>query len=372
MVYILTMAKFMDRIKNYYKENETRMNIGFFCAGVLVDVFTVTDIDNIITIIQQIVYLLVVGILLYFDFLSRQEGGIKVRKIFNKIWVYRDLVIHFFMGGLLSIYSIFFIKSASIFSSFAFVIFMISLMIINELQIFRKNKINFKIGLYLICVFSFFSMVFPVLLGFVGWQPFALSLVSTLIFLWILYRILLNRVQKKSVLLTAIMLPGVSVLSVFGLFYYLGWIPPVPLSTQEIGIFHNVEKVGNDYVLKHQTPNWMFWRKGDQHFVAQEGDKVFVFVRVFSPARFSDRVILHWQQYHEGRKQWMTTDRIPMAIRGGRKGGYRGYASKQNYQEGEYRVLIETQDGREIGRLGFWISLAQYPDENRTFYTAIR
>lgn len=366
------MAKLTDRIKNYYKANETRLNISFFLTGVLIDIFTVSDIDSIFTVTQQIIYLFVVGILLYFDFLSQQEGGIRVHRFFKKIWVYRDLAIHFLMGSLLSIYSIFFIKSASIVSSFAFIIFMISLMIINELKIFQRNKINLKIGLYLICVFSFFSMLFPVLLGFVGWQPFALSLIATLLFLWGLYRILLKRVQKTSVLRNALIWPGVAVLSIFGLFYYLGWIPPVPLSTQEIGIYHNVEKTGSEYVLYHETPSWMFWRKGDQNFIAQEGDKIFVFVRVFSPARFSDKVILHWQLYDERKMQWMTTDRIAMSILGGRQGGYRGYASKQNYQEGDYRVLIETKDGREIGRLNFWVSLAEYPVDDRQFFTATR
>ncbi|MCO5114318.1 MAG: DUF2914 domain-containing protein [Bdellovibrionaceae bacterium] len=366
------MGSLTNRLKNYYNENETRINIGFFFFGVLVDIFTVSDIDNPLTVAQQVIYLFTIGLLLYYDFLSRQDGGIQVRRMFSKIWDYRDVFLHFFMGGLLSIYSIFFIKSASIFSSFAFIIFMVSLMVINELKFFRKNKVNFKIGLYLICVFSFFSMIFPVLLGFVGWQPFALSLVATLLFLWALYRMLLRRVNNGKALRNALILPGVAVLSLFGLFYYLGWIPPVPLSTQEIGIYHDVQKVEGDYILKHQTPTWMFWRKGDQHFVAQEGDKIYVFVRVFSPARFSDSVILHWQLYNDSKQQWTTTDRIPMSIRGGRKGGYRGYASKQNYQEGEYRVLIETQDGREIGRLGFWVSLAEYPDENRTFFTATR
>ena len=33
---------------------------------------------------------------------------------------------------------------------------------------------------------------------------------------------------------------------------------------------------------------------GDQHFLAQPGDKVYVFFRIFSPARFSDQVQMRW------------------------------------------------------------------------------
>lgn len=363
----------LNRIKNYYLENETKVNIIFFLSGVAIDIFTISDIDSLSNILQQMAYLFIIGHLLYFDFLDKQiEGGLKVPKIFAKIWVYRDIAIHFSMGALLSIYSIFFIKSASIFSSFAFIFFMISLMIVNETKYFQNNKINFKIGLYLICIFSFFSMLFPILLGFVGWQPFALSLIATLVFLLTLYRILLKKIPQPKILRTALALPGMTVLSIFGLFYYLGWIPPVPLSTQEIGIYHGVEKIDGNYVLKHETPSWMFWLYGDQNFVAQQGDEVFVFVRVFSPAKFSDHVILHWQLYNHKTQKWMTTDRIVMKIIGGRRGGYRGYASKKNYQEGDYRILVETNDGREISRLKFQIEYASEDILDREFYTSLR
>lgn len=368
------MTQLAQKLKNFYTTNETKLNISFFLGGVLFDILTVNDIDNPITILQQVIYLFVIGVLLYFDFFNRrQDGELKIKnKALKKLWVYHELAIHFLMGGLLSIYSIFFVKSASIFSSFVFLIFMISLMVINEIKFFQQSKINFKFSLYLVCVFSFFSMIFPVLLGFVGWQPFALTLLATLFFLWAVYRLMLKKTQNPKVLRTSLIYPGVPVLMVFGLFYYLGWIPPVPLSVQEIGIFHNVEKVDNEYVLYHETPRWMFWLKGDQHFLAEEGDKVFVFVRVFSPARFSDKVVLHWQLFNDKRKEWLTTDRIPMSVVGGRKGGYRGYASKQNYQEGDYRVLVETKDGREIGRLNFWVSIAEQPSAQRQFETITR
>lgn len=362
----------LTRIKNYYEANETRLNILFFISGVLIDIFTVSDIDSLANILQQVAYLFIIGHLLYFDFLSQQEAGLKVPKFLEKAWVYRDLAIHFSMGALLSIYSIFFIKSASALSSFAFILFMVSLMIVNELKIFQQNRINLKIGLYLICIFSFFSMLFPVLLGYIGWQPFALSLISTILFLWALYRILLRKTQQHKILRSTLVYPGITVLSIFGLFYYLGWIPPVPLSTQEIGIYHGVDKLDGNYVLKHETPTWMFWLKGDQNFIAQKGDEVFVFVRVFSPARFSDNLVLHWQLYNDRKQNWESTDRISMKIVGGRRGGYRGYASKKNYQAGQYRVLIETNDAREIGRLKFNIENAIEEIPDREFFTSIR
>lgn len=362
----------LTKIKNYYLANETRLNVVFFLSGVLIDIFTMSDIDSLANIVQQVVYLLLIGHLLFFDFLSRQAGGLQMPKFLQKLWVYHELAIHFLLGGLLSIYSIFFIKSASALSSFVFIFFMVSLMIVNELKFFQQNKINFKIGLFLICVFSFFSMLFPILLGFIGWPPFALSIASTVLVMWGLYRILLKKTQQRKAIRTELVYPGLSVLAIFGLFYVLGWIPPVPLSAQEIGIYHGVEKMDGTYILKHETPEWMFWMKGDQDFVAQTGDEIYVFVRVFSPTRFSDSVILHWQLYNPKRNKWESTDRIPMKIVGGRRGGYRGYASKKNYQAGDYRILIETNDAREIGRLKFNVEMATTEIVDREFYTSTR
>ncbi|HEX4922592.1 MAG TPA: DUF2914 domain-containing protein, partial [Bdellovibrionales bacterium] len=43
---------------------------------------------------------------------------------------------------------------------------------------------------------------------------------------------------------------------------------------------------------------------------------------------------------------------------GGREEGFRGFTFKQNYQPGDWRVKIETTDGREIGRITFEVVAA--------------
>ena len=57
-----------------------------------------------------------------------------------------------------------------------------------------------------------------------------------------------------------------------------------------------------------------------------------------------------------------------MNITGGRKEGYRGFAMKQNYQPGEWRISIETTDGREIGRIYFEVYKIAEVSPTRTFY----
>ena len=356
-----------DRLLNYYNANERKINIWFFIGGIIFDIFTLAEIDSLFSIGQQVFYLITIGLLLYFDFLEKHSILSIQSERFNKLWQYRDMAIHFLMGGVLNMYSLFFLKSASFMASFVFLAFMVGMIVANELKIVQDNKINLKIALYFICVFSFFALIYPLVLGFVGWVPFSLAFISTALFIFLIYKILNRKLNDRRLLSKALLLPGLSIINLFLVFYTMGWVPPVPLSVNEIGIYHNVEKTGDgEYILFSEKPWWQFWRYGDQEFIAEPGDMIYVFVRIFSPASITDSVTLHWQQYIE-KRGWMTTDKIPMTINGGRKEGYRGYAFKQNYQEGTWRVLVQTNEGHEIGRLNFWVKMFPEVSESRYF-----
>ena len=146
--------------------------------------------------------------------------------------------------------------------------------------------------------------------------------------------------------------------------YFLRLTPPVPLSIPFIGVYHGVERSGDSYQLAHQRPWWRVWQNGDQEFIAQKGDKIFVAFRIFSPTRFSDQVSMRWYWY-DNRSGWTLQDSIPIKIVGGREEGFRGYGVKANYQPCQWKVQVETTDGREIGRVYFQLDTG--PEEPRSF-----
>jgi hypothetical protein len=98
---------------------------------------------------------------------------------------------------------------------------------------------------------------------------------------------------------------------------------------------------------------WAPWRRDSRPFERRTGDRVHYFARVFAPTGFEHRVVIRWEVYDERREAWLTTDRIPLDIVGGRAEGFRGFAVKTNIGPGQWRVTAETDDGRAIATLSF-------------------
>lgn len=348
------LENFKHRAHEFREKYEHQLDIAFFIGGFVFDAFMVAEPDEVFSIVQQIAYLFIVASLLHFEMLFRLHKW-HPKGRFAKVWEYRNLLLHFLLGTMLNIYSIFYIKSASLLNSILFLVLMLGMIVANELPFIKRSHVSFKVGLHAICVFSFFSILNPVLLGFIGWAPFALAIVATLVVFYLQFKALKKHVPDDKTLFRAVLFPGISVLGVFCFFYFMKWIPPVPLSVREQGVYHLIEKKDGEYLLSTEKPWWKFWQSGDQNFQAEPGDKIYFYAQIYSPAKFSDNVYVQfaWDSPKIG---WQGADRIPLRIVGGRKEGYRGYAIKSNYQPGDWRIQVVTESGLEISRLYFTVT----------------
>lgn len=360
----MPINEWKQRFLDFQKQHETRLDILFFIAGFIFDAFMVSEVDEPFAIAQQAIYLLIIAILLHYEILFRMLKWRPEGRLI-KLWNYRNLLIHFLLGTLLNIYSLFYIKSSSFINSILFLILMVGIILANEVPAIKQSKVSLKVGLFVICLFSFIAILYPLLLGFIGSIPFALSIATTLAVLYLQIKWLQNKLQNQKVLFEVLFIPGIAVLIIFSLFYWMGWIPPVPLSTKTQGIYHFIEKKDGEYLLSTEKVWWKFWQSGDQEFLAEPEDKIYFYAQIYSPARISGEVYIHWF-WKDTKNIWQSLDRIPLKIIGGRKEGYRGYAVKSNYQSGPWRIQVETSTGQEISRLNFDV-IPVTKNENRTF-----
>ncbi len=348
------IQKIKQSMLDFVKKYEARLEVFFFVGGFIFDALLMTEIDDQFSLWQQAIYLFVIAALVHFEILYRSLKW-RPSRFMVRAWEYRNLLLHFLLGSLLNIYSLFYIKSSSVMSSLIFLLLMVALVVGNELPLVKKSKVSFKVGLAAICLFSFVSILYALLLGYVGWTPFFLAVATTAGLFYVQLFLLKRRIPDERTLHKALLFPGLSVLAVFTLFYFLGWIPPVPLSVKEQGIYHFVEKKNGQYLLSTEKVWWKFWHSGDQDFKARPDDKIYFYAQIYSPGRFSDQIFIKWSR-KDALKGWQSTDRIPLQITGGRKEGFRGHAVKANYQPGEWRVQVETSMGHEISRLYFEVT----------------
>lgn len=344
--------KWTEQFSEFRKKNEAKLDITFFICGFVFDAWMVAFPDEPLVIFQQAFYLFIIALLIHYELLFRLEKW-HPSNFAMKIWPYQNFALHFCLGTLLNVYSLFYIKSASLFSSAAFLFLMIVMIFMNELPFVKKSKkINLKVGLYSICLFSFFSIVYPLLFGFIGLIPFSFSVISTLAILLLQLRLLRNLVTEPGVLFQAIFAPVVTVVIIFASFFFLGLIPPVPLSAKEQGIYHHLVKRDSHYYLYAEMDENSFWDFGKTTFHAEPGDKIYFYSQIFSPARISDKIIVHWFRKNV-LGNWESMDQVPVSIKGGREEGFRAFTFKSNFDAGEWKILVETSSGAEISRLYF-------------------
>ncbi len=330
-------------------------NVAFFTGGFLFDTLTLVRIDSTIDLVLQAVYLGVITLMLVVQ-TKVDVGAWTPQGRLQKLWHYESEAIHFFYGGLLSAYVIFYFKSTTFSRSIIFWGLVFGLMFLNEMPQVRKAGSMMRLGLYSFCVVSFMNYLLPVLIGRMGNLIFAASWLLSVGIVAVVLKFLAGLTPEPGRYLRRYGFAPAAVLVVVAVFYVEKLIPPVPLSMQYAGIFQSVERAGGEFKLVYQKPPWYkFWVKDNRDFKARPGDTLYCFTRVFAPRRFTHQIFIRWLSKDPVSGKWVSHDRIPLSISGGRGEGFRGDAAKSNYEPGEWRVDIETEDGRALGGVRFRI-----------------
>lgn len=344
----------LERAKQFYHAHEPACTAAFFVLGFLFDVVAVGRIDKLHNVVHQASYLFLCAWLTGLE-VREQHGSFTPSDRFKTAWRYHEAATHFMLGTLLNIYTLFYFKSASLITSLVFLLFWVALLGINEARSFPGTAL--RMTLFSLCLVSYFGYLVPMLAHRIGPLIFAGSLMASSaamgFFAW---RLLQRLPDRPQIVWRLVLIPFSCVVVVFAVLYFAKIIPPVPLSIYDIGIYHGARREGEAFALAMTRPRWKFWQKGDQTFLARPGDKIHCFVSVFSPTNFRERLQVRWL-FKDPEQGWQGSDALALGVAGGRDEGFRSVSVKANYKPGKWRVLVETSDGRELGRIGFAVIL---------------
>ena len=340
-------ARFLELMRHH-------SNVVMFAAGFMFDLLTMRRIDAWTDLSIQMLYLAALTTLLIFQH-REARGQWKPPAMIDRLWAYNVEGLHFFYGGLLSAYVVLYLKSSTLARPLVFFVLLVALMFFNEMPQVRSAGYRLRLGLYAFCVISFLNYFVPILTGRMSGWVFLLALGASAGVVWLVADRLAAKEEDRKAVRKHLFMPALVVCVLIGVLYILRLIPPVPLSVQLQGIYHDVKREDSSFVLTYEKPPiYLFWRSDSRPFRKRPGDRLHYFVRVFAPTQFQHEVFARWE-YKDTESGWRTRDRIRLPIVGGRAEGFRSYAVKSNFEPGRWRVTAETEDGRAMATLTFTV-----------------
>ena len=260
------------------------------------------------------------------------------------------MAVQFLLGSLFSAYTIFYSRSATLTSTAVFFALLVFLLVVNEFLRDRFSSLPLLVSLYAVVCFAFFTFFLPVMTGYMNALSFligaGLSAGVTFRVVQLIYHNNPDRSKREAI---GVMTSASALITLLVGFYFLNWIPPVPLSMKFGGIYHEVRKAGDKFELSFERKWYQVWKRSDSTYPADE--PIYCFTAVFAPVELDTTIYHHWYFRSNGKRPFAHADRIPIRISGGREGGYRAYSFKQRLDPGEWRVDVETDDGRIVGRV---------------------
>ena len=348
------MKVFITNARDWYGRYERPISSASLVIGFVFEWFTLKHIDQFWENVWVAAHFFIVVVLIIL--VNFHENVAMDHKDASKAHFWYLTFLQGFFGGLLSTFLVFYSRSATLAVSWPFLLMLAVAFIANES--FKKNyeRLIFQICLFYLTLLLFSIYIVPVLIGRIGSDIFLLSgfisLAAILPFIFAIGYFAKEKFKKRWKTL------AISILGIFlsvNILYFLNLIPPIPLSLTDAGIYHSLyrNEAGNYIVESEISTGWQSFFATNENFHWVSGSPVYAYTAVYSPALFDAEIIHEWQRYDQNTSDWVTANRISLAARGGRDGGYRIYSMKNAIAPGDWRVNIKTASGQVIGRLRF-------------------
>ncbi len=327
------------------RQYERVLSFAALAGGFIIDNLTLARVD---LWFDHIILLFYLGVVMLGVAISNRYGQSALGAL-----VYFPM--QFAFGGLFSVFTVFYLRSAAFAVSWPFLLFLAGMLVGNEFFRSRYQKINFQVSVLFLALFSYMVFAVPVVLGRMGPDVFILSGVLSLCIIVLFLASILRSKDERGRMLRNI--AGIFV--VMNVLYFTNIIPPVPLSLKEAGVYHAVVRTQGGYFVSREIMPWYkrFLRQEVVHIRADE--PMYFYSAVFAPTRLNTDIVHHWQYFDKKSGSWITGAKILFPIVGGGDGGYRGYSFKNAVLPGLWRIDVETSRGQVLGRATFFVALVE-------------
>jgi len=285
-----------------------------------------------------------------------------------RLSVWLPAVTQFALGGLWSGFLVFYSRSAVLAASWPFLLLLLAFLVGNEMFRRYHSRLVFTSLLLFFAFYSYAVFVVPLFTRSIGRIAFLASGVCAIFAFYFFLRLLWVLDRRRYRQSRWQLIGGaIAITGAMNAFYFTGVLPPLPLALSDVGIYHGVQHQGTVYRVQEEPQPWMVQFGLARPVVhAAPGEKLALYSAVFAPIRMNTRITHRWQWWDARAKHWQTQSTVSFAISGGREHGYRGYSLKSAPPGGDWRVSIDSADGRLIGRLAFNVVLVRSPVQTTT------
>ena len=346
---------------SWARKHERKISALSLAGGFAFDSLTFGRIDHALTQAVFIVYLLAAGISIavLHTLESRPDG----KKPSDKTRTVLVAVTQFALGCLLSGFCVFYIRSASVTSSWPFLLAMLAIFVGNEYMRRYHARLVFSALLFFFSLYSYAIFLVPVVLGRIGRIPFLMSGILAMVLFFFYMQALARLGHERYRGARMQVFAGMVLISVLlNLAYFLRVLPPLPLVLTDAGVYHDVSRDGANFqaAAEEEPPEWesLFGTRPILH--VQPGAKLYLYNAVFAPRGLRTRIVHDWLWLQPG-KGWQSQQRVPVEITGGREDGFRFYSTKTSPRPGQWQVNILTGDGRSVGHVRFAVEQQAVP-----------
>jgi hypothetical protein len=363
----------------------------FFFGGFAWDYLSLTDISRVTDNLALLAYLVLLAPLLVLEVRMAAAPEAWPRLAPWREWL--AYAAQFLFGCLFSAYVVYYVRSAAMGPSLAFIALLGGLLVANEFLhgVLRAERI--RLLLYWFCVVSFLLFAVPVFTGWMGPGLLAVAIAAatavTLLPTWLGVRGLLEGSALRRRLASHVASWAALAALLFGL-DAARLIPPVPLVLPQVGVFHavlppgraydgrctsakNLPRAtacapgtacndGSDYLaFRLDRPFWRDWLSaGDERrFVRYGDDPVWTLATLWGPAAVAFDVVHRYERFDEATGGWKvhSTSRLGQQNwkpgKDRREGGYRSFSCTSGVRDGAWRVVIESNQGHVLGIVRF-------------------